>query len=1015
MTPQTAIVLQFLKRLRARLRWLVFGQTISLIMASAVFLLSAAAASLSLGWSLSAVRLIFYFGTAAALVALALRGHHHWSMWATLEAHAHRTEKLFPLLRGRLHLAMQTHIEGAAFLIERVRVSVVELLEERMPADVHSSHALKKSIKTLAGAVVFMCMFEAVLPITPSAALAAFHTGHMPLTKGPDLEEVETDKEVLLGDISLRYTFPEHTRMTPIDVPNSDGAIHGPVGSLVLISARADTSYKAAALVINETEPEPIVLTNGRNVQFQMNIVSDGQWRLVFQNSEDKWFGTDTFPIQVDDDDPPIVTITEPPSQKQVPINQTFKVPWAVTDDFGIERVAIEVSVDGSTQQSILSQPETLRLLIDGRFRASPALLGLKSGDDVELRIVAYDNQPPALLEGEALESSVVENAPIGKRGESIPIRFKVMGPKLNAERLLELNQKLKALMIPVLADFLVDAQPPSYKAKGMLKWARTADDRLEPLQNFVDSEWGTSPPSILSTELVYDVLDNAGRLFRFTYSTYDTSSGGPQPKPADFDTFRSLHQDEVGSLEKAVYLIDMMLRRVAFRQVNGLVDQLADDADRLQRLLNNDESTLDERQRMLEQIERKLDELSTLTPKLEDGALKSFVESRSSEAQQVLDAAMKALQENSSQSQTLQEQLIENISQMADGVEEQRLRQESKQEEMMDFIKEVMEKLEAAQNDQEQLANALQTQRSSSGAAEQLGSFWEEVVALATDSSADGRETLREVGSGAGLHPRGIRYTENMVSDLDALLRAAQAREREAAIGKAFDAELGRDLSLDMIKRSNLTPKTRSSLVKKNEQIQVRTYRIIELLSQIEQNQAAADPSNQLAQQQQGEQDQLQRALEQLQQDVIKIEQSLPTADGTASEFAQQAGEDMGQALDYMSNSKGLSTEGMQRSATQNIQNTRDRLEQQLNEFMQMQQQMQQMDSSSGDGENAESSGGEDDSDLNQASGSKFNPLEAQKTPEEYRQELLEGMAADVPEEYLQQKKRYYEELVQQ
>ena len=118
----------------------------------------------------------------------------------------------------------------------------------------------------------------------------------------------------------------------------------------------------------------------------------------------------------------------------------------------------------------------------------------------------------------------------------------------------------------------------------------------------------------------------------------------------------------------------------------------------------------------MLEQIERKLDELSTLTPKLEDGALKSFVESRSSEAQQVLDAAMKALQENSSQSQTLQEQLIENISQMADGVEEQRLRQESKQEELMDFIKEVMEKLEAAQNDQEQLANALQAQRSSSG-----------------------------------------------------------------------------------------------------------------------------------------------------------------------------------------------------------------------------------------------------------------------------------------------------------
>ena len=88
---------------------------------------------------------------------------------------------------------------------------------------------------------------------------------------------------------------------------------------------------------------------------------------------------------------------------------------------------------------------------------------------------------------------------------------------------------------------------------------------------------------------------------------------------------------------------------------------------------------------------------------------------------------------------------------------------------------------------------------------------------------------------------------------------------------------------------------------------------------------------------------------MEQLQQDVIKIEQSLPTADGTASEFSQQAGQDMGEAMDYMANRKGLSTEGMQRSAAQNIQNTRDQ-EQQLNEFMQMQQQEQQMDPNGGE-----------------------------------------------------------------
>ena len=37
---------------------------------------------------------------------------------------------------------------------------------------------------------------------------------------------------------------------------------------------------------------------------------------------------------------------------------------------------------------------ETLRLLIDGRFRTSSACLP-KISDDVELRIVAYDNNRP--------------------------------------------------------------------------------------------------------------------------------------------------------------------------------------------------------------------------------------------------------------------------------------------------------------------------------------------------------------------------------------------------------------------------------------------------------------------------------------------------------------------------------------------------------------------------------------------------------------------------------------------
>jgi chromosome segregation ATPase len=216
------------------------------------------------------------------------------------------------------------------------------------------------------------------------------------------------------------------------------------------------------------------------------------------------------------------------------------------------------------------------------------------------------------------------------------------------------------------------------------------------------------------------------------------------------------------------------------------------------------------------------------------------------------------------------------------------------------------------------------------------------------------------------------------------------------------------------MFKRSRMSSEARLKITGHADRIQQLNAQILDMLNQIQELQNDADPSNELARQQQPPQSDLQQQMQSLMQDIEKIEQTLPTADGSASEFGEQASEDMDSAIQYMQQYKGMSAEGMQRSAAQNIQNTRDRLQQQLNEYMQMQQQMQQMDPSDGEEGNQGDEQSDNEMELRPVN-SQFNTLEDEKTPEEYRQELLEGMAADVPEEYRQQKKRYYEELVQQ
>lgn len=1011
MNPKSEQILTFLRRMRTRIHRL---QTVSfglMFLSVVLVVFGLASILLSSGFPLVQTRNVVYGLGAFSTICIVIFFGRNWFMWQGLLKHAHLIEEMYPEFRGRLLLGMENNISGAKFLIERSVTKALKLIQAVNPKHVHTNKALGRRLIQAMGLILTVVILELSLSITPSDAFAAFRMGTLPPPDSSVLDSIAEEREVLLGDIMLHYTFPEHTRMTAIKVPNSDGSLHAPIGTTVHISARADKVYQSASLQLDDSDLQPIQLTNGRNIQTSIEITGQGSWRVLFQDG-DTWRSTKIFTIEVDNDDPPIVTITEPPKGHQVPQNKSLKIPWTVSDDFGIERVVLEIEKGGELRSEILLSPEDLRLMVDGRLLATPASLGLRSGDEVTIRIVAYDNQPPILLEGEEPSSSVDENSPIGKRGESISMEFLILGPKLSAKRLLELNEKLKALMIPVLADFLVEPIMPSPHSDGMVMWTRSARDRFIPLQDFIEEEWGDSPPSDLSAELISDVLSSAGRLFRFTLSTYDTHTGGSRPKPEDKETFRTLHSEEVEDLEKAIYLIDMMLQQVAFRQVNSLVESLDKQAEELERRLAG-EPTPEELSNQVERIEQIMSDLEIQTASLEDGSLRDFVLSRTKESQSLLQESKDALSEEAEDAKDLLDQLVESINQLADGVEEQRLRRESKQAEMMERFDQLMEDLEVLQEEQDELANALAEKRSESGSAQEQVELWEQIEQLSEFANNEGEQMIVLIGDGSGFNSRVIRHSEVVVNELSRVLSAARARERSSVLESTLNAELHRG-QVERHLRGSSSSKT-SQMNGHNRVIRESNEEIIRLLDQLEEMQGAADPSNAMAQQQGPQQQQLKDRMDVLEKEVQTIEQALPTADGSASEFAEQSGESMELAKGYLQKGGSMSGEGMQRSASQNIQSTRNRLQEQMDDFMQMQQQMSKMDPSDpsdGSGEGEEPS--DDDFDLNPI-GSQMPSLEEEKTPEEYRKELLEGMSSEVPNEYRQQKKRYYEELVQQ
>ena len=210
----------------------------------------------------------------------------------------------------------------------------------------------------------------------------------------------------------------------------------------------------------------------------------DRGWDRFLFTSGARTLTSKRFSIHLDDDDPPVVTIDVP--RPTVPSNRSLQFSWTAADDFGLERVLLEVETKSGTQSFLLRKPQDNRLELQAKLRRAMSELGLRAGDKAKIRVVAYDNQAPISADG-VLESAAEANQPFGKRGESVWVEIEVLSPQMAAERLRQLNRQLRDAMVPILADFLVDRLPVSGRraqTKQMVSWSIKARKRFDPLRS---------------------------------------------------------------------------------------------------------------------------------------------------------------------------------------------------------------------------------------------------------------------------------------------------------------------------------------------------------------------------------------------------------------------------------------------------------------------------------------------------------------------------------------------------
>jgi predicted nucleic acid-binding Zn-ribbon protein len=921
---------------------------------------------------------------------------------------ARRIEELRPGLRGRMVVAVSRAADQGAgesdVMLARVARKAMEGVSDLAPGEVHPVGFLRTSVSlTALSAAAVVVTLGWVGPSRaadwwwgPDASVAAAAAAHR------DVRE----ETASVGDLSLRYVYPEYTGLEPYEVRNSTGEAHGPPGTVVHVTARvADVVEAAAVEAYQDPAADAAVDPSGRVLSGSFTIRPEpGSWNLVTYRGGVS-LPSERFPIVPEADLAPEVMLSGPEGRIEVAVDEAFELAWQAADDFGL--VKVEIHVDEEARGRVLASPRERSVELRDTVRVRPADLGLRAGDRVDLSVAAWDN--------DAVSGSKV--------GRSRVVQVQVLGASGLAQRDDGRRRKLLNMMVDVLAAHLEEEFPPGDSQGEVASWGEGLVGRYAPLDALVD-EAGRSLEGSIDGAALAAVARTARELIRYTQVAYLPGSAKSPSDDALMMTGR-LREAAIVALEDGIIALDLTLQVAAQRVVTeqakdlrmaaqNLAEELAEGAEAAELLAR------------LDTLERMLHKVRENAARMAEGSLREFINARADLADGLIADIRAAIQAGDlDEARELMERLGTAVEELAKGVEDNLARQQQEESDLQEAAESLEKELEALEKDQRALQEqvAAVRERSDAQAAEQIEDRWAELERRV--------DRLQELGgayaSGLVKFDRSFGERERAADavEIGARLDGAVARKdlsgsRRAheEAGRAWDGVDGLR-EFETMRRDGPPPGPGLSQMTA---IVNELAAIGELLDdQARAAQSVTAETRQQVQQMREQQQAIEQRLGAARSAAKQIAESMPIRPDGLEEALEDAQAEAGQAGTALEKGAPMPAEGSMGSAAQRIGDAADALK----DAMQSLQQMQQGGESSGERSGGQQQEGDEGQGGDPDSGGKGMSVDNMRVeipgaeeyvvPEEYRKALLEGMQGDVPEEYRALKKRYFEELVHQ
>lgn len=969
-------------RLGEALAWGLVGLGLALLLLTWAFVEGRISAGAGRAPILVAGALGLFAALPAARAGLRARERHR---------QARRIEALRPELDGALLTVLDRaeRPQGSAALLARLAARVGPVAAAVPPAEVVPSTATRRAALVAAGVWAAVLAAGAWGPIAPFDALRALWT---PIVASGPAPPADAGPRALVGDITLRYLYPTYTRLEPLEVPNSSGEVHAPLGTRVEVRARTAVRYDAAVLEVYDLPPAEIPIADGRDLAGAFDVTGPGVWRFRFGG-----LPSPDYAIAVDPDLPPDVSLDASRRSAALAVDTPLPFAWTARDDYGLTRVVVEVRSRGRTDEVELRAPLDVPKTLGDSVRLTPRELGLSPGDRATLRIKAWDN----------------DGVSGPKPGYSAAIEVEVLGPRGEQARLEGARVALRDALVRVLAPFLLEPAPVADAPEAGAAWAVAANERYAEFDQLVLDTWGGERGESADATAIDAVYEKRRALLAFA-RTLGSASG--RATEADLAQLVALQEEHRRTVEDAILLFDRMVRIAASRQLARLTQALAEESKEL--LAELDQLSRDAALARLDQLERLLDELKREARRMGDDTLEEFLNQRSQSLDALLAAAREALAAgDEAKAQAMIRRLAEQLDELATSLQEQGARSGEESERMAQAMQRLEQELRELEQEQRALREATRAARERFGAdMDEAVRAWEEIERRA---QAVGEQLNAQEGraAAAGL-PSASRLDVGEAADAaEGLLDSARARDLKTALHRAGALEDDLAWAAAQAQRgaSRATdPQAAGAVAAELGRQRAEVQRIRKLLEGMAERQSTASP--QLQQELQalaGRQQQVQERAESAAEQAGRLADGLPMRAPGLEEGARQGAEQAGRATESMQEGDAMGAEGGQRAAEEGFRRAQEALRQAQQDLQSMQQSGggggRRDGADEGEGEGGTHGEGREGGDIALPAPEEF------RTPEEYRRALLEGMSGEVPEEYRSLNRRYYEELVRQ